>query len=130
MLQEAREKLPEVVPSRDDLLDQREGRRRILRFHDVRRAEVDLFVDDVEHPDHLRRVDGLAAERDDLVEDALRIPHRAVASPGDDRERIIVDSDPLLVRYEAELRPDLIRSDPVKIEALAAGEDGQRDLVD
>ena len=98
MLDHASDKFPQVEPVGDDFVDDLEPRLGVLRGDRVGHAEINLRVDHVKHAEDLFRVDRGAAERDDLVEKALRVAQGPVSPLRDQQEGVVADGNALLVR--------------------------------
>ncbi len=94
------------------------------------------------HPRHRSRVDHaerlghrvvarlVAAGGPHPVEQRERVAHAPLRGPGDQRERRSGELHPLRRGHLAQLVGDLAQVEPAEVEALAAGDDGLRDLVD
>ena len=67
---------------------------------------------------------------DGLVEQGERIARRAFRRAGDGGERFLVGLHAFGVADAAEMRHELVRLDAAQVEALAAGQDRDRDLAD
>ena len=72
---------------------------------------------------------GAAGRGRALVQQADAVPQRPVGQPGQDPARLRLEVDALLVGDVAQPGGDVLRQQPPEGEALAAGEDRGRDLV-
>ena len=72
----------------------------------------------------------LPAVRGAEVEQGKRVPHSAIGKAGDQQRRVIREGKPLLPADIEQPVGDHAGFDPLKIEPLAAGEDGRQNLVD
>jgi len=99
--------------------------------HDGER-EVDHRPDagQAEHLEHALLRDVVAEEADHLVERHLGVAQAAVGVAGDGAQGRLVGGRALLLADEAQVARDGRLADAAEVEALAAGEDGGRDLVD
>ena len=82
-----------------------------------------------EHRQHVRFLDLVAAEADELVQRRLGIAHGPLGSPGDGIERRRVDLDLLQPRNVRQVFGDQGGRDAPQIEPLAARQDGRQDLL-
>ncbi len=83
-----------------------------------------------EHRAHLLRADRAGAVRDRLIEDREAVAGRAFGRARDQRQRFRLDLDPLLPRDMGEMGGEQVGRDAPEVEALAAGENGDRHLAD
>src|SRR5262249_32431447 len=82
-----------------------------------------------EHLVHLVRGEPVAAEREQLVQHRLRVAHRAAGAPRDQLERLVVGLHVLGLYDLAQPFDDARQRDAGEVEALAARQDGQRNLL-
>ena len=87
-------------------------------------------VGKAEHLAHILGAHRARRMRDRLIEQRQRVAHRAFGGAGDQRERFRLDRDRLPWRRCLEMRDQHVRLDAAQIEALAARQDGDRDLAD
>ena len=78
---------------------------------------------------HVGLGDLLARERNDLVEDGLRVAHPAVGEAGDGRKRVLVGRDAVGLDDARQLGGDDLFRDRVELQALAARRDRRQHLV-
>ena len=77
VLQDVAGDVRQVEPLLREPLDDREARGRVARDERRRQLVEDLAVGDAEHARHVVARQLQAAERDDLIEEAHRVAHRA-----------------------------------------------------
>ena len=108
----------------------REGRRHVAAHH--RLEEIDDLgpVGETQHVAHRLGRHDAGPMGDGLVEERERIARRAFGRAGDGGERLLVGSHPLGIADAAQVRHELVRLDAAQVEALAAGQDRDRDLAD
>ena len=112
-----------------EALQPRQGVRDVAA-HDVA-EEVDdqRPVGEAEHGAHLARLEPARGVSNRLVEEGERVARRALGGARDHAERRLVDLDRFL-RGDALHQPDQASGlDPAEVEALAAGEHGDRHLA-
>ena len=73
--------------------------------------------------------DILAAKRDQLIEHRFRVAQAAIRAARDGMRRGRLERDLLLAGDELQMLRDQVRRDAVKIEALAAAQDGRQNLL-
>ena len=129
MFKRAGEKLPEIMPPSHQLLDQGNGARGIMASHQGRDPKIHLVIHHMERIDDLSGSDAAAAERDHLIEQALRIAQGAVGAPRNKQQSVIVNRNLLGVGDPPEILRDLRNGDTAEFKSLTAGKDGRRDFV-
>ena len=112
------------------LVAQRRQRRlRVAREEQAEQAADRAAVGEAEHRAHLVGGDAAGAVGDRLVEDREAVAGRAFGGAGDERERLRLDLDAFRLRDFGEMGGEGFGRDAAEVEALAAREDGDRDLV-
>ena len=112
-------------------LHEQQGGRRVAFDDDVDDLEEQLGGDHAEHVEHLARADrGRAKVGRQLLERADGVAKAALGVACDLEHGGLVDLDVLAGRDLVEHEGDVVHPRPAKVEALAAREDGRRDLVD
>jgi hypothetical protein len=120
----------QIEPLLRHAIDHAEARRRISI--DERRGEIVQHFS-VGYAEHARDVvarQRRAAERDDLIEEAHRVAHRARGLAREHGDRRVVGDDRLVGEHLAESLGDRLRRDELEVVALAATQNGDGDLVD
>ena len=129
MLLEPRQKILDIVSAHHHNLGEGESPAGVFGDDKIGELKKRVLVDHVQHLPHGVVGQRLAAERNDLVENALCIPHRTVALARDGEQRGVIGLD-LLERADVpQLRDDVVDGDAPEIVALAAGDDGGGKLV-
>ena len=127
--QEIERELVQVGTVFDHLVYEGQDALQILPGDQVTDGEEQLAVDHAQQIDHRLVIDLVAAEGDDLVEQALPVPQAAVGRDGDHRQAVIGDLHSLRLDDLAEPVGDLDLADAPERVVLAAGQHGLRDLV-
>ncbi len=98
---------------------------------DERRREIveHLPVGHAEDTRHVVARERLAAERDDLIEEAHRVAHRPCRFAREDRDRGVVGRDRLVREHLAQPLGDRLRRNQLEVVALAAAQDRDGNLV-
>jgi hypothetical protein len=114
---------PQVEAGFDDGAAEREGAGDVLARDRLRDVELQVAADEAEHHADIRRRDGVAREREDLVERRQRVAHAAFGRPRDQRERRVVDRDLLVLRDGGKLIADRGKRQRLQLEHLRARPD-------
>ncbi len=93
--------------------------------------EVGVFRHQSERIPHaIGRHRGHIAERQHLVGQRQRIPHRAIRRAGDHRDRIVVRAHAFLAQHVTQPIPNVRRTDALEIEPLQPAQHGRGRLRD
>ena len=121
---------PQVIAHFDGAAGQHERLHRIFLGHCLQRAEEQVAANQAEHRADVFRGDGVAGERNHLIELALRVAHAAVGIARNQLERLAGDGDAFGVGDLLELIGDRLGADHPELVDLRARQDGFRDLVE
>ena len=109
---------PEVVSGFDGTAGELEDGRRVLARDRVGHLDEQIATHQAKHGGHVVGGDGSAGKRDHLIERALGVAHRAVASACHQHQRRIVHLDLLGIRDLAQLIGDLLHPNRLQLEHL------------
>ena len=124
MFQDAQGDLFEVVPLAEDPVDQVQPPGDVLVRHGVQEIEIDVLVHHAQDLRRLARAQPGASECDDLVQQALGVPHAAVHPPRDEGQGLPLHVVPALLADHGQVIHDGGCRDAPEVEPLAPGEHG------
>ena len=84
---------------------------------------------EAENFQHIRLINRFPAERDELIQHRLGVPHPAFGALGDGKGGGFAQVDSFLLRNEKEMGRDDIGRNPAKIESLTPTDDGGQNLL-
>ena len=128
--QQIARRVSDVVALLGYALDDVQARGRVAAYERRRQLVHDGAIGDPEHPRDVLSRELVAAERDDLVEEAHRVAHRAGGLASQDLHTARRRLDLLEGEHLVEPSRDGLRRYQLEVVPLAAGEDGDRDLLD
>ena len=129
MRDQLRGELLHVVAVAVDLIDHHQRALGIMAEHRLREIEEVAAIGYPEHLGDLRLLDALAAEADDLIEQTQRVAHAPGRLAGHDLQGGALRVDALLAAEMLEVLDDVVLPDPLKVKALAAAQDRDRNLL-
>ena len=128
-LQELGGELTDLVPVVVDLGDAVQALLGLALHQPLQEAIEQAAVHQAQDLSHLGRVDPIAAEGDDLVQQGLAVPHGAFAGPRDEAQPLLGDLDVLGADDLLQSGDHRRHGDALEVEALNPAEDGVGDLL-
>ncbi len=129
MAQQVLDELGVISRSLAQTLDKEQRALSVALVHEVDHLEQQVLLHQPEHVEGLLQGDGAPRVGGQLVQDPDGVPEAAPGRSGDDREWALGHLDALLRGDAGEYADHLHHGGAAEVEALAARQDGGRDLV-